>query len=47
MSLITAIWISLMAGLAGYIVIGGIFDLSESLKNGLKWEDYENESRID
>lgn len=47
MNLITAIWISLMAGVAGYIVIDGVFELSESLKAGLRWEDCEDESRID
>lgn len=43
MNLITAIWISLMAGLAGYIVIGGILELRESLKTGLNWEEQDDE----
>lgn len=43
MSLITAIWISLMAGIAGYIVIEGVFELSESLKAGLRWEEQDDE----
>lgn len=43
MNLITAIWISLMAGLAGYIVIEGVFELSESLKAGLRWEEQDDE----
>ena len=47
MNLITAIWISLMAGVAGYIVIDGVMDLRESLRSGLRWEDCEDESRID
>lgn len=43
MNLITAIWISLMAGIAGYIVIGGILELMESLKTGLNWEEQDDE----
>lgn len=43
MNLITAIWISLMAGLAGYIVIEGVFELGESLKTGLNWEEQDDE----
>lgn len=43
MNIITAIWISLMAGLAGYIVIGGIVELGESLKTGLNWEEQDDE----
>ena len=43
MNLITAIWISLMAAVAGYIVIEGVFELSESLKAGLRWEEQDDE----
>ena len=43
MNLITAIWISLMAGVAGYIVIDGILGLRESLRAGLRWEEQDDE----
>ena len=43
MNLITAIWISLMAGLAGYIVIEGVFELGESLRAGLNWEEQDDD----
>ena len=43
MNLLTAIWISLMAGLAGYIVIDGILELYELLKTGLNWEEQDDE----
>ena len=36
MNLLTAIWISLMAGVAGYIVIEGVFELGRELKGRIK-----------
>lgn len=43
MNLLTAVWINLMAGIAGYIVIDGILGLRESLKTGLNWEEQDDE----